>query len=72
MLSKHDEIFYPNDVFFIVNVLFLGPHQDVDLVESQLHVFLLGLYDLYRHRLFVLVIVRFDHLPEGSAAQTFH
>lgn len=34
--------------------------------------FLLGLYNLYSHRLFVLVIVRFDHLSEGSATQTFH
>lgn len=70
MFTKNNEIPNANDVFLVVDILLFGSHQDVDLVQGQLHVLFFRFYYLYGHCLFVLVVEGFHHLPECATTQT--
>lgn len=72
VFPEHDEVLDAHDVLLVVDVFLFGPHQDVDLVQCQLHVLFLRFYDLDRDRLLVLVVKGLDHFPERPAAQALH
>lgn len=68
MFSEDDEVLDAEEVFAVFDVLLLDLHEDVDLVESQLHVLAPCADDLHRHRLPRLVVERLYHFPEGATA----
>ena len=70
MLPENDEILNPQQIFAILYVLLLDLHQDVYLVQSQLHVLPPRPHDLHRHHLPRLVVERLDHLTERTPSQT--
>lgn len=65
MFTKYNEIFYPYDILLVIDVLLFSTHQDINLVECQLHMLFLRLNNLNRHGLLILMIESPHDLPEG-------
>lgn len=70
MLPENDEVLNPQQIFAILYVLLLDLHQDVNLVQSQLHVLPPRPDDLHRHHLPRLVVERLDDLTKRAPSQT--
>lgn len=48
MSSEDDEVFNSKDIFTVFDIFFFDAHEDVDLVESEMH--LLSSCPYYFHR----------------------
>lgn len=68
MLPEHNEVFNSYNIFLVVNIFFLGSHENVYLVQCQLHMLLLGLYYFNCYCFLVLVVECLHNLPKCSAA----
>jgi len=68
---EHDEVLDSQDVLLVLDVFLLGLHEDVYLVQGQLHVLLLRTDYLDGNVLLCLVVEGFDDLAESAAAQGF-
>lgn len=69
VFAEDDEVLYAQQVLPVLYILFLYLHQDVDLVEGELHVLSPCTHDLHCHCLTVLVVECLHHLPEGAPAK---
>ena len=69
MSSKNYEIFYSENVLPVLNIFLLYAHKDVDLIQSQVHLFPTRPDYLHSHIFGRLVVEGPDNLPEGSPAQ---
>lgn len=72
MLTKNYEIFNLYTIFLRLQIIFFDQHQNIDLIECQLEMFLFGLYYLQCHKFFVLVVVGLDDITERPTAQAFY
>ena len=70
MLPEDNEILDSQQIFAIFDVLLLDLHQDVDLVQRQLHVLPPRPDYLHRHHLARLVVKRLDDLTKRTPPQT--
>lgn len=68
MFLENDEILDSKNVFLVLNVLLFGLHEDIDLVEGQLHVLLFWTNYFDGNLLLGFVIKCFDNLPKCSRA----
>lgn len=67
--AKHNEVFDPKNVLPVFDVLFFDAHQDVDLVEGQVHLFPPCPHDLHGHHLGSLMVVGLDYFSESPSAE---
>lgn len=69
MFFEHDKIFNAENVFLVLDVFLFGFHEDVDLVQSQLHVLLFWTDYFYCDVLFGLVVECLNHFTKSPASQ---
>jgi len=71
MSSKNYEILNPQNILSVLYILLLNAHQDVDLVERQMHLLPARPHHLHCHVLSRLVVESSHHLPERPPPQPF-
>lgn len=70
MFAEDNEIFDPQKILTVLYVLLLDLHQDIDLVERQLHVLTTCPYDLYCYCFSSLVVECLYYFSEGSSSKS--
>lgn len=70
MFSKHDEVLNSYNVFLVIDIFLLCPHQDVYLIQGELHMLLFWLDYLDGNRLFVLMVKCSHDLSKCPTSQT--
>ncbi len=71
MLPKYDEIFDTKYIFAILDILLLDFHQNINLIESQLHVLTACSHNFHSYVLLGLVVKGSNHLTESPPPQPF-
>ena len=56
MSSKNYEILDPNDILLIINIFLLSSHQDIYLIQSQLHVLFFRFYNFNSHDFSIFMV----------------
>lgn len=66
--AENNEVFNSQYILSVLDVLLFDAHQDVDLIESEVHLFPASPHYLHCHHFCSFVVVSLDDFSEGSPA----